>query len=190
MIPTNDGQTVAFVGTTAGRMRAHALGGDRRRVHRPAPDGLPGRVETGVRRPAHSRLRGFAGQPGYLHPGRRPGLGTRGRRGRIRGSAEHAYVADAFRDAELLAGAVRDIRGGATGEAGALAGYQVQRDELAGPLFSVVESIASYRWTTAALRRMLLEASSAMTEQVEALQRLDEDQRALTSRRLTDGTRV
>jgi hypothetical protein len=76
---------------------------------------------------------------------------------------------------------VRDIRGGAASDAAALAGYQAQRDRLAGPLFSVVESIASYRWTTAALRRMLLEASSAMTEQVEALQRLDEDQGVLTS---------
>ena len=175
MIPTNDGQTVVFVGTTAGRMRAarsSARAGDAftallMMVSRDAWERV-----SGARPP--SRFRGFAGQPGYLRQAGGPGWALVGDAGAFEDPLSTHGITDAFRDAELLAGAVRDIRGGAASEAAALAGYQVQRDRLAGPLFSVVESIASYRWTTAALRRMLLEASSAMTEQVEALQRLDE----------------
>ena len=58
-----------------------------------------------------------------------------------------------------------------------MAGYQATRDRIADRLFGVVESIASYRWTTATLRRLLLDASSAMTEQVEAMQGLDNNDR-------------
>jgi hypothetical protein len=57
-----------------------------------------------------------------------------------------------------------------------VAGFQARRDRMADPLFTAIESIASFRWTTATLRQLLLDASSAMTEQFEALQRLDEDE--------------
>jgi hypothetical protein len=55
-------------------------------------------------------------------------------------------------------------------DADALTGYRNRRDQMADRLFSVVDSIGSYRWTMATLRPLLLEASAAMTEQVEALQ--------------------
>jgi flavin-dependent dehydrogenase len=174
MIPTNDGQTCLFVGTTAQRMRAaratgtgNAFNSILQTVSRDA-----WRRVSGTWPPTH--LRGYAGQSGYLRQAGGPGWALVGDAGAFEDPLSTHGITDAFRDAELLAAAVRDIRGGAASEAAALAGYQVQRDRLADSLFSVVESIASYRWTTAALRRMLLEASSAMTEQVEALHRLDE----------------
>jgi 2-polyprenyl-6-methoxyphenol hydroxylase-like FAD-dependent oxidoreductase len=174
MIPTNDGQTCLFVGPTAQRMRAaratgtgNAFNSILQTVSRDA-----WRRVSGTWPPTH--LRGYAGQSGYLRQAGGPGWALVGDAGAFEDPLSTHGITDAFRDAELLAAAVRDIRGGAASEAAALAGYQVQRDRLADSLFSVVESIASYRWTTAALRRMLLEASSAMTEQVEALHRLDE----------------
>ena len=92
------------------------------------------------------------------------------------GSPTRSATPSSSRGECATSAAVRGQRGRSTGR---LPGAARQAG---GPLlFGVVESIASYRWTTAALRRMLLEASSAMTEQVEALQGLDEDQRALTS---------
>ncbi len=72
---------------------------------------------------------------------------------------------DVLRDAELLAGAVADIHSGTATEASAMAGYQTTRDALAGRLFGTVETIASFSWTIRKLRRLLLEASSAMSEQ-------------------------
>jgi hypothetical protein len=52
------------------------------------------------------------------------------------------------------------------------------RDALAGRLFGTVETIASFTWTIPQLRRLLLEASSAMSEQVEALQGFDQHYRS------------
>ena len=125
--------------------------------------------------PAH--LRGYAGQSGYLRKAGGPGWALVGDAGAFEDPLSTHGITDAFRDAELLASAVRDIRDSAADESDALAGYQAKRDRIADRLFGVVESIASYRWTTATLRRLLLDASSAMTEQVEAMQGLDNNDR-------------
>jgi flavin-dependent dehydrogenase len=175
MITTNDGQTVAFVGSTAERIRA--VGSARtaeafcallRAVSRDA-----WRRVSSAR--SSSRLHGFSGTPGYLRQSWGPGWALVGDAGAFEDPLSIHGITGAFRDAELLAAAVRDIHDGSGSEAVALAGYQAKRDEMAASLFTAVESIGSYRWTTAALRRLLLEASSAMTEQVEALEQLDDN---------------
>jgi flavin-dependent dehydrogenase len=177
MIPTNDGQTVVFVGTTAEGMRAVRSAGTRAGfsilLQTVSHDAW--RRVSNARPP--SRFRGFAGESGYLRQAGGEGWALVGDAGAFEDPLSTHGITDAFRDAELLAAAVREIRAGSASDAVALAGYQARRDELAGPLFSVVGSIASYRWTDAAVRRLLLEASSAMTEQVEALQLLEEDDR-------------
>ena len=86
-------------------------------------------------------------------------------------------ITDAFRAAELLAGAVVDMHGGAATETSALAGYQRARDTLNARLYAAVEVIASYEWTMPQLKQLLREASSAMTEQIEILQRRDHERR-------------
>lgn len=177
MIPTNDGQTCLFVGSTAQRMRAarstgtgKAFNSILQTVSRDA-----WRRVSGTWPPTH--LRGYAGQSGYLRQAGGPGWALVGDAGAFEDPLSTHGITDAFRDAELLASAVRDIRDGSAEETAALVGYQATRDRIADRLFGVVESIASYRWTTATLRRLLLDASSAMTEQVEAIQGPDKNDR-------------
>ena len=55
----------------------------------------------------------------------------------------------------------------------ALADYQATRDHLSVPMADVVDEIAAFDWTLARLRRLLLEMSSAMADEVEALASLD-----------------
>jgi len=123
---------------------------------------------------APQRLRGFAGMPGYVRQSWGPGWALVGDAGYFEDPLSTHGITDALRDAELLAGAVGDIHSGTATEASALAGYQKTRDVLAGRLFGTVEVIASHSWTIPELRRLLLEASSAMSEQVEALQGFDQ----------------
>jgi hypothetical protein len=68
---------------------------------------------------------------------------------------------------------VADVHGGAATEAVAMARYQRARDALSARLYAAVETIATYSWTMPRLRRLLLEASSAMTEQLEVMRRVD-----------------
>ncbi|HEY9350720.1 MAG TPA: NAD(P)/FAD-dependent oxidoreductase [Acidothermales bacterium] len=176
LIPTNDGQTLLFVGTTAERM--HAL---RATQSGEALDALLQTVSleawrrVSAARPPSS-LRGFAGASGYLRQAGGPGWALVGDAGAFEDPLSTHGITDAFRDAELLATAIRSINDG-VGEADALTGYQDRRDQLAGRLFTVADTIGSYSWTMATLRPLLLEASAAMTEQVEAMQELDEDDR-------------
>lgn len=83
-------------------------------------------------------------------------------------------ITDAFREAELLANAAIDMHGGTVSETAALARYQRTRDALSARLYGAVETIASYEWSMPKLRQLLLEASSAMSEQIEVMQRLDQ----------------
>jgi hypothetical protein len=46
---------------------------------------------------------------------------------------------------------------------------------LSARLYAAVEAIATYEWTMPGLKQLLLEASSAMTEQIETLQRLEHE---------------
>jgi flavin-dependent dehydrogenase len=174
LIPTNDGQTLVFAGTTSRRLAAL------RKAH-PAAEvvgsllteispAVAARVST-ASRPRH--LKGFAGQSGYF---RRPwgaGWALVGDAGGFEDPLSTHGMTDAFRDAELLARAVTSVFDGTTTETEAMAGYQATRDALATRLFDVVERIGAYEWTMPELRQLLLEASSAMSEQVEALQRFD-----------------
>ena len=119
---------------------------------------------------------GYAASPvlaGYLRQSWGSGWALVGDAGYFEDPLSTHGITDALRDAELLADAVADIHGGTASEAEALAGYQTTRDALVRRLFSAVEEIASHAWTIPQLRRLLLEASSAMSGQVEALQSFD-----------------
>ncbi len=173
LIPTNDGQTCVFVGTTRERMRLVRSAGTT-----PALSALLQQVSpdlwkrVSAARPP-GRLRGFAGQHGYRRKAWGPGWALVGDAGAFEDPLSTHGITDAFRDAELLSAAVGDIRAGAASEAGGLLGYQAARDRMAERLFGVADAIASCTWSMTELRRLLLEASSAMTEQVERLESLD-----------------
>ncbi|WP_277208159.1 NAD(P)/FAD-dependent oxidoreductase [Isoptericola croceus] len=174
MIPTNDGRTTVFVGTTPDRMKeARATAPADRVVDdllRSASPSVADRVAD-ARRPV--RLRGFAGEPGFLRQVWGPGWALVGDAGGFEDPLSTHGMTDALRDAELLARAVRQIHAGSLPELAALAAYQQSRDRMAGRLFGVVDAIGSYAWTMDGLRPLLREAASAMSEQVEELERLD-----------------
>jgi 2-polyprenyl-6-methoxyphenol hydroxylase-like FAD-dependent oxidoreductase len=82
-------------------------------------------------------------------------------------------LTDALRDAELLARAV--ISTGDVGRAldESLAAYQATRDRLSSQLFATVDAIAAQRWSDDEISGLLLQLSSAMADEVEALAALD-----------------
>jgi flavin-dependent dehydrogenase len=179
MIPTNDGQAGVFVGTTPTHMKAARRAGTAQRAFSTLLETVsPAAAERVSAAKAPQRLRGFAGMPGYLRQSWGPGWALVGDAGLFEDPLSTHGITDALRDAELLDGAVGEIHSGAATEARALAGYQTTRDVLAGRLFGTVETIASFTWTVPQLRRLLLEASSAMSEQVEALQSFDQHDRS------------
>jgi flavin-dependent dehydrogenase len=182
MIPTNDGQTGVFVGTTPTQMKAaRQVGTAHQAFSTLLAKVSPAAAERLSAASAPQRLRGFAGLPGYLRQSWGPGWALVGDAGYYEDPLSTHGITDALRDAELLADAVADIHNGTATEATALAGYQTTRDALAGRLFGTVETIASYTWTIPQLRRLLLEASSAMSEQVEAMQSFDQRDQSMAA---------
>ena len=85
-------------------------------------------------------------------------------------------ITDALRDAELLARAVVSARavGGARSAAGgvAMAAYQATRDRLSLQMVDVVDRVATFDWDLTAIRGLLRELASAMSDEVEALSEL------------------
>jgi flavin-dependent dehydrogenase len=182
MIPTNDGQTGVFVGTTPARMKAARRAGTAHQAFSTLLETVsPAAAERLSAAKAPRRLRGFAGIPGYVRQSWGPGWALVGDAGCFEDPLSTHGITDALRDAELLASAVGDSYSGAATEAIALVGYQRMRDALAGRLFGTVETIASYGWTVPQLRGLLLEASSAMSEQVEALQGFDQHDQSMSA---------
>ena len=122
-------------------------------------------------------LRGFAGMPGYLRQsGDRAGRWS-GTPGTFEDPLSTHGITDALRDAELLASAVGDIRDGTATEATALAGYQATRDASRTGCSARSRRSRPIAGRPATLRRLLLDASSAMSEQVEAIQGFDQHDR-------------
>jgi flavin-dependent dehydrogenase len=186
LIPTNDGQTLVFVGTTAERMHAlRAAGSGEAFDNLLQTASLEAWRRVSDARPPES-LRGFAGESGYLRQASGPGWALVGDAGAFEDPLGTHGITDAFRDAELLAAAVRDYNAGVANDTDALTGYQNRRNQMAGRMFTVVDAIGSYNWTMATLRPLLLEASAAMTEQVEALQGLHEGDRIEAVHAATD----
>jgi flavin-dependent dehydrogenase len=175
LIPTNDGQTLVFVGTTPTQMKAaRRVGTTLRTLQTLLETVSPAVAERVSAAKAPRWLRGFVGMPGFLRQPWGPGWALVGDAGFYQDPLSTHGITDALRDAELLADAVGEIHSGASAEETALAGYQQTRDALASRLFGTVDAIASFNWTVPQLRRLLLEASSAMSEQVEALQGFDQ----------------
>ena len=60
----------------------------------------------------------------------------------------------------------------------ALAHYESTRDRLSIPLFDIVDRIASQRWDDDEIGQLLLQLSSAMTDEVELLAGLETEARS------------
>lgn len=172
LIPTNDGQTCVFVGTTPEQLKL-ARRGDADAAFaelfgRAAPR-LTYRLEAATRA---GRLRGWSGQRGHVRRSYGAGWALVGDAGYFRDPITTHGMTDALRDAELLADALLATWAGDKPEAIALSGYQAQRDALSAQLFEVSDRIAAYDWAPDEIHQLLREVSSAMSDEVGLLQSL------------------
>ena len=160
LIPTNDGEVCVFAGAPTPRFRREVAGDVAAwylRTLKEVTGGDP-RLDGGPR-----RLRTHVGRVGRV---RRPwgaGWALVGDAGHVVDPLSTHGITDALRDAELLSEAVL------SGDEAALGRYEERRDRAAGPMFAAIDGIASYGWTLPAVRRLLMELSSAMSDEVETL---------------------
>ena len=132
----------------------------------------PGVLDADARGP--ERLRVFAGRrPGFLRRASGPGWALVGDAGYFKDPITAHGLTDALRDAELLGRAIIAAAGGAVPEAVALAAYQATRDRLSERLFAVTDAIASFAWDLDEIRRLLLQLSDAMSDEVRGLRALE-----------------
>ena len=170
LIPTNAGQTCAFVSTTpVADARSCAGAGPRR----PSPTllhlaGGPLADRILDARPA-GRLHGWAGHPGYLRQAHGPGWALVGDAGYFKDPITTHGMTDALRDAQLLADAVVAASSGQSLEQVAMARYQATRDRLSHRLFEATEAVAAYDWDTPTIQRLLREVSASMSDELDHL---------------------
>jgi flavin-dependent dehydrogenase len=169
LIPTNAGQTCAFVATTPRTMRdlrRHGTeGAFARLVHR-AGGSLTERTLDA--RPV-GRLHGWGGRPGYLRQAHGPGWALVGDAGYFKDPITTHGMTDALRDAQLLTDAVVAAASGRIHERVAMAQYQALRDRFSRRLFEATEAVASYDWDTATVQRLLREVSASMSDELDHL---------------------
>lgn len=155
-IPTNHGETCVFASLPP---EALAVGGEGLQelffslVRTLAPR-LAASMDGG--RPS-SRLRGFAGIPGFLRRSTGPGWALVGDAGYFRDPITAHGITDALRDAGILARAVDDDE---------LDGYQSTRDDLVGELLDVTDRIAALDWSVEEVQALHLDLSRAMKREV------------------------
>jgi flavin-dependent dehydrogenase len=122
------------------------------------------------------RLRHDHGRPGHLRTASGPGWALVGDAGYWKDPLSTHGITDALRDAELLARAVVSARevGGLHSAAGgvAMVTYQATRDRLSLQMVDVVDRVATFAWDLTAIRGLLRELASAMSDEVEALSEL------------------
>jgi flavin-dependent dehydrogenase len=165
LIPTNDGETCVFVGTTPERMRGFRRHGTEHAFATLLANAAPALVDRVATATPASRIHGWAGIPGHVRRSWGPGWALVGDAGYFKDPITTHGMTDAMRDAELLARAILRM----DGDAVAGAWYQATRDRLSNRLFAVTEEVAAYDWDTDAVQPLLRRVSSAMTEEVDYL---------------------
>ncbi|MGD9998231.1 MAG: NAD(P)/FAD-dependent oxidoreductase [Ilumatobacteraceae bacterium] len=169
VIPTNDGAACVFVGATPARIGRGGVG----LIHEIIAESAPELSERLARATPPAGARTWAGQPGFVRRAWGPGWALVGDAGYFKDPLSAHGLTDALRDAELVARAVTSGFGRQAVLDTALAEYESLRDRLSLPLFDVVERIAAQQWSTAEIGSLLMELSSAMTDEVEFLSGLD-----------------
>lgn len=173
VIPTNDGASCVFVGTTPARMRRlRRLGVEQAFAGLLAAAGPAAADRARGLRPV-TPVRGWAGLPGFARESSGPGWALVGDAGYFKDPITSHGITDALRDAELLAGQVLASHSGAVPEHAALERYQETRDRLSRELFAVTERVAAYDWDAPGIRSLLRRFSAAMGDEVEHLEQLD-----------------
>ena len=171
-IPTNDGLTAVFVGTTPARLRALRRDGAQHAFATLLAKAAPRLAERIASAEPVGRMHGWAGVPGFVRRSWGPGWALVGDAGYFKDPITTHGMTDALRDAELLADEILETLNGMVPEAVALKRYQAKRDQLSTRFFEATEPIASYAWNLDQVRALLRQASSAMREEVEHLESL------------------
>jgi flavin-dependent dehydrogenase len=186
VIPTNDGLACVFAAGPAAVLAA------RMRHSRPldAARELLARIDcrlTDLTRVAPlGQVRFFRGLPARLRRPHGPGWALVGDAGWWKDPLSTYGITDAFRDAELLAGAV--VAGAESDRATriALRRYQAERDRLALPMNPIVDRLASHHWDLAEVQQLLRKLASLMAADVEGVRAFD---RSFGSSRLRSDVR-
>jgi flavin-dependent dehydrogenase len=167
-IPTNGGLTCVFAAAPPGRLlRGEGPVDLKAGYHRVLREAAP-EVEAAIGRARQAdRLRGFAGQPGFLRQSWGPGWALVGDAGYFKDPLTAHGITDALRDAELLARAV--VEGGEA----ALADYQAARDDLSVGMLQAADDIASFEWDLTSVMERHHFISDEMTREVAMLRDLD-----------------
>jgi 2-polyprenyl-6-methoxyphenol hydroxylase-like FAD-dependent oxidoreductase len=168
-IPTNDGHTCVFIGTTPERFRRDVLrdpAGGFLAVLADADPQLRDRLAGSA---AAGAIRLFPGHRGFVRRASGPGWALVGDAGYFKDPITAHGLSDALRDAELLARAVTAALADGNDDITAFESYQATRDRLSTRLFTVTDAIATYTWDIPRVSALLLELSSAMADEVEHL---------------------
>jgi 2-polyprenyl-6-methoxyphenol hydroxylase-like FAD-dependent oxidoreductase len=169
LIPTNDGLTCVFVGTSPARMRelrSDGVDGAFATLLAESFPAFPSRVAAAV---PDGRPLGWPPMRGFLRRCWGPGWALVGDAGYYKDPITTHGITDGLRDAELLADALVDSLGGSVPERVALADYQSARDRMSTRLFSATEAVAAYDWDTGRVRTLLRQVSAAMGHELELL---------------------
>jgi flavin-dependent dehydrogenase len=173
LIPTNHGETCAWVSVPSARFMRELRGDLEGSFHRVLTETTPegaARLRSLGRR--ERRFAGFAGIPGFLRRPYGPGWALVGDSSHFKDPLSAHGITDALRDAEFLADAVANVAGGSP-EVPTLAAYAGRRDDLSLDLHTATDQLAAYRWDLARVRELLFDMNRAMKHEVEALMSLD-----------------
>ena len=179
IIPTNDGAACVFVsGTPAAAGRGGVTA-----IEQALADGAPDLADRLAASTRPTATRTWRSRPGYLRRPWGPGWALVGDAGFHRDPLGAHGITDAFRDAELLAGAVIAARRHGDLDHGHLhhghldhhlAGYEATRDELSVEVLRLTDRIASHRWTEAEILELLPALSRALDPELALLAALPE----------------
>jgi 2-polyprenyl-6-methoxyphenol hydroxylase-like FAD-dependent oxidoreductase len=146
VFPTHDDQACIWIGRPSADARAARRQASSREhafanfLDRSAPE-LAARLRTGRRT---SAVTGMLRSPNLLRRAHGPGWALVGDAGYHRDPITGLGISDAYRDAELLTGALDQALRGVTDERTALAAYQQQRDATLRDTFELTCALASY----------------------------------------------
>ena len=161
-IPTNGGLHAVFAFLTPQQLRACKGRLAQGLVHGLQAAGSPLAAELAELRLV-SRPVGFAGMPGYLREATGPGWALVGDAGYFKDPITAHGLTDAFRDAALLARAVR------AGTAAELRLYESTRDALSLPFLLATDALASLDWTLDEAQALHARLHAAMRAEVQLL---------------------
>ncbi len=182
LLPTNDGATCVFVGTTRSRMRRLRRSGRECAFTELLASASPAMLDRVLASTDWSHMRGWGGIPGHLRHSWGPGWALVGDAGYFKDPITAHGITDALRDAELVSDAILETLSGGVPEAIAMSAYQSTRDRLSTRFLAATEEIAGYEWDAARARELMRASSAAMSDEVDHLLSLPE--RATSERRV------